>query len=79
MPLVHVHVNFVANYYGEKAKKAPHLGCCNTKKAAIDYNEILLLHVLCTPSTTWYYMYTKHHVSNVCMFVLQEKVCTKNA
>lgn len=33
MPLFHVQINFVANYYGEKAKKAPHLGCCNIEKA----------------------------------------------
>lgn len=62
MSLFHVQINFVANYYGEKAKKASHLGCCNkkTRKKTIDYNEILLLQVLCAPTTTWYYMYTKH-------------------
>ena len=33
MPLFHFQINFVPNYYGEKAKKVPHLACCNTEKA----------------------------------------------
>lgn len=33
MPLFHVYMDFVPNYYGQKAKKATQLACRDTEKA----------------------------------------------